>query len=329
MNGRVYDPTIGRFLSADPIIQTIALSQAINPFSYVMNMPLTLIDPSGLSWLSKLFSGIGSFLKKYGSTIISIVFTCIGFPYIGAFLGSLFSAAVNGGNIGGFLTGLAIGMVAGAIAGPIGGKLAGLVSKGATEFASKVIAGAITGGLAGGISSVAMGGSFGSGFLGGAIVGGLTAGLDAKYGKEARKPSNGPDSESTNNDDKESANKGAPARFEVVSAESKGDYEQYKYQLTDADGNALTGPGYKAAEFISPSNTTVNANGEYVTLNHGVFTDNVGWQSGIVPITANIVTTQWFSVMYQGRCYSISTVFQHINLAVGGTPANTVTVIHP
>jgi RHS repeat-associated protein len=33
MNGRVYDPLIGRFLSADPIIQTINLSQALNPYS--------------------------------------------------------------------------------------------------------------------------------------------------------------------------------------------------------------------------------------------------------------------------------------------------------
>jgi hypothetical protein len=75
MNGRVYDPTIGRFLSADPIIQTLATSQAINPFSYVMNQPLTLTDPSGMSWLSKLFSGIGSFLKKWGQTILSVVLT--------------------------------------------------------------------------------------------------------------------------------------------------------------------------------------------------------------------------------------------------------------
>ena len=36
MNGRVYDPLVGRFLSADPIIQTISVSQAINPFYYVM-----------------------------------------------------------------------------------------------------------------------------------------------------------------------------------------------------------------------------------------------------------------------------------------------------
>ncbi|MCC7464583.1 MAG: RHS repeat-associated core domain-containing protein [Gammaproteobacteria bacterium] len=43
MNGRVYDPLIGRFLSADPIIQTLSLSQALNPYSYVMNRPLTCV----------------------------------------------------------------------------------------------------------------------------------------------------------------------------------------------------------------------------------------------------------------------------------------------
>jgi hypothetical protein len=64
MNGRVYDPLLGRFLLADPIVQTINLSQTINPYSYVMNMPLTLTDPSGYSWLSKLFHSIGKFLIK-------------------------------------------------------------------------------------------------------------------------------------------------------------------------------------------------------------------------------------------------------------------------
>jgi len=71
----VYDPTIGRFLSADPIIQTFALSQAINPFSYVMNMPLALIDPSGYSWLSRLFHWIGHHIGQIVLAVLSVV-TC-------------------------------------------------------------------------------------------------------------------------------------------------------------------------------------------------------------------------------------------------------------
>lgn len=58
MNGRVYDPTIGRFISADPFIQAPLMSQSLNRYSYVMNNPLSLIDPSGYSWLSKLWRSI-------------------------------------------------------------------------------------------------------------------------------------------------------------------------------------------------------------------------------------------------------------------------------
>jgi RHS repeat-associated protein len=53
MNGRVYDPMIGRFLQADPIIQEPYLSQSYNRYSYVINNPLSLTDPSGFSWWVK------------------------------------------------------------------------------------------------------------------------------------------------------------------------------------------------------------------------------------------------------------------------------------
>ncbi|RZR04097.1 hypothetical protein D8T43_21285, partial [Vibrio vulnificus] len=48
MNGRVYDPTIGRFLSADPFIQDEWFAtQAFNRYSYVQNNPLSYTDPTG------------------------------------------------------------------------------------------------------------------------------------------------------------------------------------------------------------------------------------------------------------------------------------------
>ena len=46
MGGRIYDPTLGRFTSADPFVPT-ADSQGWNRYSYVLNNPLTLTDPSG------------------------------------------------------------------------------------------------------------------------------------------------------------------------------------------------------------------------------------------------------------------------------------------
>ena len=47
MNGRVYDPFLGRFLSADPIIEAEHLLQSYNRYSYVLNNPLRYTDPSG------------------------------------------------------------------------------------------------------------------------------------------------------------------------------------------------------------------------------------------------------------------------------------------
>jgi RHS repeat-associated protein len=50
MNGRIYDPLIGRFMSADPFIQAPSMLQSYNRYAYVMNNPLSLTDPSGYFW---------------------------------------------------------------------------------------------------------------------------------------------------------------------------------------------------------------------------------------------------------------------------------------
>ncbi|MDO9319288.1 MAG: RHS repeat-associated core domain-containing protein [Gammaproteobacteria bacterium] len=47
MGGRIYDPELGRFMSADPIVQSISNAQNLNRYSYVLNNPLSLVDPSG------------------------------------------------------------------------------------------------------------------------------------------------------------------------------------------------------------------------------------------------------------------------------------------
>lgn len=50
MGGRVYDPDSGRFLSADLFVQAPGNSQSYNRYSYVLNNPLSLVDPSGYLW---------------------------------------------------------------------------------------------------------------------------------------------------------------------------------------------------------------------------------------------------------------------------------------
>lgn len=49
MNGRVYDPHIGRFISADPYVTAPFDGQGLNRYSYVRNNPLSYIDPSGFN----------------------------------------------------------------------------------------------------------------------------------------------------------------------------------------------------------------------------------------------------------------------------------------
>ncbi|MDP2336042.1 MAG: RHS repeat-associated core domain-containing protein, partial [Bacteroidota bacterium] len=50
MNGRLYDPLVGRFLSADPYVQDGGLTQSYNRYSYCLNNPLRYTDPSGYTW---------------------------------------------------------------------------------------------------------------------------------------------------------------------------------------------------------------------------------------------------------------------------------------
>ncbi|MDG9670783.1 FG-GAP-like repeat-containing protein [Hahella sp. CR1] len=64
MNGRVYDPFIGRFLSADPLVQAPTDLQSYNRYAYVRNNPLSLTDPSGFSWISKKWKQIRHAVKK-------------------------------------------------------------------------------------------------------------------------------------------------------------------------------------------------------------------------------------------------------------------------
>ncbi|PTP12687.1 RHS repeat domain-containing protein, partial [Vibrio splendidus] len=47
MNGRIYDAELGRFLSADTVIQAPYVTSSFNRYSYVWNNPLKYTDPTG------------------------------------------------------------------------------------------------------------------------------------------------------------------------------------------------------------------------------------------------------------------------------------------
>ena len=172
MNGRVYDPDLGRFLSADPVIQFPGYSQSYNRYSYVLNNPLSYTDPSGF-FFKKLFKGIGKLFKGVARAVKSVLRTITRNIRTIAAIGVLFIPGVNA---------YAAGFVSGLVAS--GGDLkAGLINaltagafewvggvEWATQFGDVAFAAkAVAHGVVGGVSSLAQGG----GFLGGFAAGGV------------------------------------------------------------------------------------------------------------------------------------------------------------
>ena len=127
MNGRTYDPLLGRFLSPDNYVQIPYSSQGFNRYTYCLNNPLKYNDPSG--------------------EIPALV--------VGAIIGGIMNTAMNMDNInnaGQFFKYFSVGAVAGAMGGAAGSYLSSLVGVsggvigGATYgFGAGVAGGAISG----------------------------------------------------------------------------------------------------------------------------------------------------------------------------------------
>jgi RHS repeat-associated protein len=200
MNGRVYDPLLGRMISADPTVPDPLNAQAWNRYSYVGNDPLAFTDPSGFSWLSSFFHSVGNFFRSVLQipivrAVVQIVVTAVVTVASGgtltiaaAALTAAASAAVitglSGGNLGAMLRSAAIaGMTA--IAFNVVGTLtlgpahASPFSPDGTLVNPAGYAGNIAGHAAVGcVSSVASGGDCGSGALAGAAGAAATPVID-------------------------------------------------------------------------------------------------------------------------------------------------------
>ncbi len=180
MNGRVYDPQIGRFLSADPYIQDPYNTQSYNRYSYAMNNPLKYTDPSGY-WslnpfkaISKAWRSVWRGVKKYGRQIVAIV---AAFYTGGATLAAGWSVWASGaaaGFAGGAIsTGSLKGAIRGAVLGGVTASVANHIGYGKSSFAKwaqkDIYNKAIAHGLSQGAISQVSGGNFKEGFLGGAF----------------------------------------------------------------------------------------------------------------------------------------------------------------
>jgi RHS repeat-associated protein len=169
MNGRLYDPRLGRVMSADPIVQAPAMSQSYNRYSYVMNGPLSLTDPSGFSWWTDFRD---DWLKPAAAIVVAIYAPQIsGYLWGDAYGLAVCSAVAPGaavvqGATAGFLAGaITGGTIESAFYGGISGAAFGSLH-GMDQGVDKVIAH----GLAGGVMARAQGGDFGSGFLAAAFT---------------------------------------------------------------------------------------------------------------------------------------------------------------
>jgi RHS repeat-associated protein len=57
MQGRIFDQSVGRFMQPDPVVQVPYNSQGLNRYSYALNSPLNLVDPSGFDFVSQTPDG--------------------------------------------------------------------------------------------------------------------------------------------------------------------------------------------------------------------------------------------------------------------------------
>lgn len=187
---RLYDPMIGRFISADTIVQAPADPQTLNRYAYCRNNPMIYTDPSGNSWLSD-FTGIhigfngGFHAYINGAQLMSFVFTAAAFYCAGEAIVAPVDAAVAAGEYAS--TAAAIEAGAGyscleqagihAVAGAMAGGVTANVNGG--DFVTGMITGGISGG-AGKYFGSLLPDNFGAQLAGRSLIGGVTGGISAE-----------------------------------------------------------------------------------------------------------------------------------------------------
>jgi len=157
MNARLYDPVLGRFISADTVVPDPGDMQGFNRYSYVKNNPLIYTDPTGHWWHIA----------------------------IGAIIGAV-SAAANGGGIDDIIIGAVIGAVAAAVATPAASWASSAAGGGVTGFVAGGVVGGIAGGIAGAvIATAAYGGKIFTNIKNGAISGAASGFASSLFGQWA------------------------------------------------------------------------------------------------------------------------------------------------
>jgi RHS repeat-associated protein len=128
LNGRVYDPLVGRMMSADPFVPDPMNGQAWNRYSYVINNPLALTDTNGYCFLG--MCSWGHAISTFFNRTFGVLFRK--FPLLGNLLEIALTVAICGPAFSvcsTVVTGLSTAFVAGVTSGNLGYALrAGLIA---------------------------------------------------------------------------------------------------------------------------------------------------------------------------------------------------------
>lgn len=171
MNGRLYDPLIGRFLSTDNFVQEPLNAQNFNRYSYCLNNPLKYNDPSGeLWWFVAAAAAGGIFNVANNWDKIDDFGSFLGYFGVGATAGAggayIGAAAAAGVGVSGILGGIISGGVGGLTTGFVegsgntwlqGGDMIDIFENGLYSGLSYGVTGAVTGGVVGGVTSYVKG----------------------------------------------------------------------------------------------------------------------------------------------------------------------------
>jgi len=135
----VYDPRLGRFLSADPFVQTAENLQSFNRYPYVMNNPLNATDPNGYIWQTIVIAVLEAY-EVY--TYVAWAFEIYSFYQYANTAYSILTAFKYGGGkaalgaVGNFLSSKLIGAVTGYATGQLAQSVAGVVKSTVSSWTS-------------------------------------------------------------------------------------------------------------------------------------------------------------------------------------------------
>lgn len=152
MNGRMYDPLVGRFISPDPFVQAPNMTQSMNRYTYCMNNPLVYVDYNGYTWFKNLGDWMGStwrtvvtvgvtigvgvaaaaIIVASGGTLTPLVVAGVG--GLSGMAGGILGTAFSGGSGKDYWHAGINGFVSGAISSYIGGVVGKWAVKGLKDF---------------------------------------------------------------------------------------------------------------------------------------------------------------------------------------------------